>query len=569
MHGNVWEWCWDYYSSTFYETGQQDPTGPLNGSERIFRGGCWNSDEHNCRSARRDHNSPTFRYYGLGFRVVRTVRPDIRVRSYWDGEAFGCAEQAGLYVELSNEGGVSASVSFDATVKHFQDQLEGVIGSDTVTVPAGQTVVRGPYPFLVPECIPQRHYGSTIWWEAAGLGQHRSDGGVFAANDLDPIDVAEGQDTIDQCDPVSACKEASWSVVPILGSFTSITEHGAIHCLGRAYEADGDAALANALYLVEAYHLFGSLQDTAALIAFVINPVVGLGMSFRDVLTDAGMAAVVCAAELAYYQNTPAKASFFLTGLQANIRSALEEAGVPYRDHLLVLGDVRPVIGMRGYFADPDSSALHDVMIMDILGETTPAWAALLGEDPTVFGEEQDLLLEDMDAVFTAVSDTDFELGLLHGTSSGEILELTYPTVALAAGDVVQLRLREGWDVPNLAVDRLGEGSYDEWYHAQIQATDAPTPLASRHLRVSPNPFNPRTTIRYSLPQEAEVTLEIYDVAGHRVRSLVAGQNRTAGEQREVWDGKDDGAHAVPAGTYFCRLAYLNNIETQKMAVVK
>ncbi|MFA3781683.1 FlgD immunoglobulin-like domain containing protein [Melioribacteraceae bacterium 4301-Me] len=83
-----------------------------------------------------------------------------------------------------------------------------------------------------------------------------------------------------------------------------------------------------------------------------------------------------------------------------------------------------------------------------------------------------------------------------------------------------------------------------------------------------PNPFNPTTRITYSLPENAFVTLKIYDILGREVRTLV-NQEVNRGVYNVDWDGKDEFGNHVASGTYIYRLVAGKYVSVKKMILIK
>jgi len=71
MHGNVWQWCQDWYDKDYYgNSNKRDPQGPNNGTLRVLRGGSWINPARNCRAAHRSGHEPAYRYAYIGFRLA-------------------------------------------------------------------------------------------------------------------------------------------------------------------------------------------------------------------------------------------------------------------------------------------------------------------------------------------------------------------------------------------------------------------------------------------------------------------------------------------------------------------
>jgi PKD repeat protein len=198
-----------------------------------------------------------------------------------------------------------------------------------------------------------------------------------------------------------------------------------------------------------------------------------------------------------------------------------------------------------------------DELLVELRAVGAEGWRGLgllMGYDPAVLelvdGEEEADFGRDLSSglQIRVPTDDDAVVLLAHRTSeapfSGE-------------GSVAFLRFRR-------LTDRAE--TWLELRAGAVQTTEEVVHLANpRSLRVRlvperfalsqnfPNPFNPETTIRFDLPVDAEVRLELFDVLGQRVRTLASGW-LSAGGQRVVWDGRDEAGSAVGNGVYFYRL---------------
>lgn len=100
------------------------------------------------------------------------------------------------------------------------------------------------------------------------------------------------------------------------------------------------------------------------------------------------------------------------------------------------------------------------------------------------------------------------------------------------------------------------------------QASPAALPTLAVFEPNYPNPFNPRTTLAFALPEGRQVNLAVYGLDGARIRTLVNGR-REAGSHEVVWDGCDEAGRPVATGTYFARIQAGDFRQIRKMVLVK
>ena len=178
-----------------------------------------------------------------------------------------------------------------------------------------------------------------------------------------------------------------------------------------------------------------------------------------------------------------------------------------------------------------------DLMVAGFRGEVRPGASA--GADILIATHQRDAGLRIAFAVTRPL------------TGSGELLRL-YPAIGEAASSVA-------------VVASFNDG----WIRAFLEALPAPpTPTRFELHANAPNPFNPQTTIGFALPAAGQVRLEVLNELGQHVRTLLDGPLE-AGEQRAVWDARDDAGTPVAAGLYFYRLSTPQARAVRKMVLLK
>ncbi len=125
-------------------------------------------------------------------------------------------------------------------------------------------------------------------------------------------------------------------------------------------------------------------------------------------------------------------------------------------------------------------------------------------------------------------------------------------------------------------LDSDGYITEDGWYVDDVTiSSDMPGTgvgdIAVLPLSVSnyPNPFNPKTTVRFQIPAAGAVSVVVYDAAGRVVRTLLADQEREAGGHEIRWDGSDDAGRETAAGIYFVRIEAGGDFAASKLVLLK
>lgn len=109
------------------------------------------------------------------------------------------------------------------------------------------------------------------------------------------------------------------------------------------------------------------------------------------------------------------------------------------------------------------------------------------------------------------------------------------------------------------------------WYPsflAMVADASDGDPLLTSLTTIFPNPFNPKTTIAYTVARPGRVRIAVFDIRGRLVDVLFDG-TRSAGHYTVTWSGEDRLGHVVANGQYICMMQSNGSTQTQKMLLIR
>lgn len=242
-----------------------------------------------------------------------------------------------------------------------------------------------------------------------------------------------------------------------------------------------------------------------------------------------------------------------------------------------ILAGEAPAHGLVNYYAlaftQQDATAANGMHASVYKVRATTDDPALFFDSPSLSGLSLDnlapavplnLVLTDGELSWRAPDDDDVAYYTVYGSSgafdeSAQLLDYTTTTR-------INVTERAFPRFFVTATDRAG----NESEAASLDGTRTVSPAPPRTLSVSayPNPFNPATTIRYTLPVSGHVHVDVFNANGARVRTVVDGQS-PAGAFTAGWDGRNDAGGRVASGVYFVRVEHSGATRAYKLVMLK
>lgn len=270
-----------------------------------------------------------------------------------------------------------------------------------------------------------------------------------------------------------------------------------------------------------------------------------------------------------------ANAAAAVDSLAAAAVAALDVSGQLSSNEFFVHGPAELKLGLLNHFTTKDAVALHDAGVFDIPGAAT-VWGHC-GPQPRVAGSSDPNPHAVIDLEIRGKGTGPLDIALRHRNQDGTYTLLRYNPIPVNPSTILRATFRNDALYPwgfGIRADWQGDGALDDIRYpgglapsdaGANSATDAP-PLAL--LPSHPNPFNPSTTIRYTLPGTGTVRITLHDMRGRQLQVLREGVE-SAGAHSVPWNGTLPNGRPVSSGVYVVRLETPWGSATQKLTLVR
>jgi len=198
-------------------------------------------------------------------------------------------------------------------------------------------------------------------------------------------------------------------------------------------------------------------------------------------------------------------------------------------------------------------------------GDQVFAFQGAISSPILLYGYQDNGATWDADATSANTSALPPALLVANVAMSAELDNYAYTGVTSGSGVALLAAIS---DASNWSGSDAAQPAFPASFTVTSASASSPLPISTGVVRVVPNPFNPRTTIKCDLPAAGSVRLSVFDLAGRLVRTLV-DENKAQGSFEAVWDGRDSSGREVGSGTYLARLEFEGKVEVVRMGLVR
>jgi len=210
---------------------------------------------------------------------------------------------------------------------------------------------------------------------------------------------------------------------------------------------------------------------------------------------------------------------------------------------------------LLSFFALPSFSNAADSSTIVLDEGTTPVTLSLVNHSNTDLSTVAVSIDQTKLPAWLSIQNTPQTVNIPKGANSQDkiLLQFTITDAPAGAEIIVPLILRD---------------SYGNVWNSSVRVLTSSLPLQNALFGNYPNPFNPTTTIKYSLKENSKTSLVIYNSLGQKIKTLVDAP-QASGLHTLIWNGKNDRGQQVASGMYFIKLSAGKFLQTKRMMMLE